>query len=97
MGKLPADWKHALITPIPKSNEPTVVSNYRPISLLPILSKVLEQHVHSLLLNHLYNTCPISTSQFGFLKGRSTTGALVSVVDDWHKYLDNGLDICVVF
>ena len=97
LGKLPADWKHALITPIPKSTEMTAVSNYRPISLLPLLSKVLERHVHSLLLKHLYDNDPISSAQFGFLKGRSTTGALVSAVNDWHTHLDNGLDICVVF
>ena len=42
LGKLPADWKHALITPIPKSTEMAAVSNYRPISLLSLLSKVLE-------------------------------------------------------
>ena len=75
----------------------TAVSNCRPISLLPLLSKVLERHVHSLLLKHLYDNDPISSAQFGFLKGRSTTGALVSAVNDWHTHLDNSLDICIVF
>ena len=97
LGKLPAEWKHALITPVPKSTEMAAVSNYRPISLLPLLSKVIERHVHSLLLKHLSETDPISSSQFGFLKGRSTTGALVSAVNDWHTHLDNGLDVCVIF
>ena len=96
-GELPSEWKHALITPIPKTSERSNVSNYRPISLLPILSKVLERHVHSLLLKHLCSTDPISNSQFGFLKGRSTTGALVTAINDWHTRLDNGLDVCVVF
>ena len=59
LGKLPADWKHALITQIPKSTEMAAISNYRPISLLLLLSKVLERHVHSLLLKHLYDTDPI--------------------------------------
>ena len=97
LGELPAEWKHDLITPIPKSNEMTAVSNYRPISLLPLLNKVLERHVHSLFMKHLCETDPISSSQFGFLKGRSTTGALVSAVNDWHTHLDNNLDVCVVF
>ena len=39
LGELCAEWKHALITSIPKSNE---MADYRPISLLPLLSKVLE-------------------------------------------------------
>ena len=64
---------------------------------MPILSKVLERHVHLLLLKHLCSSDPISNSQFGFLKGRSTTGALVTAIDDGHTHLDNGLDVCVVF
>ena len=99
MGELPREWKHALIAPIPKSNELQVstVCNYRLISLLPILNKVLERHVHSLFLKHLCSNDPISNSQFGFLKGRSTTGALVSTVNDRHTHLDNGLNACIVF
>ena len=97
VGELPAEWKHAIITPIPKSNNLSSVSNYRPISLLPLLSKVLERHVHSLLMKHLCSINPMSNSQFVFLKGRSTIGALVSAVDDWHTHLDNGLEVCVVF
>ena len=96
--ELPAEWKHALITPIPKSNEMAAVSNYRPISLLPLLSKVLERHVHSL---HAYETLVRNRSDIKlpiwFLKGRSTTGALVSAVNDWHTHLDNNLNVCVVF
>ena len=65
MGKLPREWKHALITPVPKSNELSTVCNYRPISVLSILSEVLERHVHSLLLKHLCSNDPISNSQFG--------------------------------
>ena len=42
LGKLPAEWKHALITPVPKSAEMAAVSNYCPISLLPLLTKVIE-------------------------------------------------------
>ena len=42
LGELPAEWKRGLIMPIPKSYEMAAVSNYQPISLLPLLSKVLE-------------------------------------------------------
>ena len=53
--------------------------------------------MHSLLKKHLGKTDPISSSQFGFLKGRSTTGALVSAVNDWHTHLDNNLNVRVIF
>ena len=73
------------------------MSNYRPISLLSITSKILERHIHSLVLKHLNENCPISAAQYGFLKGRSTTGALVTAIDEWHNYLENGYDVCTVF
>lgn len=97
LGEVPSDWKHALVTPIPKSNEFSTVSNYCPISLLSIVSKVLERHIHSLVLKYLNENSPISTVQFGFLKGRSTTGALVAAIDDWHIHLESGYEVCIVF
>ena len=73
------------------------VSNYPPISLLSIISKILERHIHSLVLKHLNENSPISAAQYGFLKGRSTTGALVTAIDEWHNYLENGYEVCIVF
>ena len=97
LGEVPSEWKHALVTPIPKSSDLSSVSNYHPISLLSIISKILERHIHSLVLKHLNENYPISAAQYGFLKGRSTTGALVTAIDEWHNYLENGYDVCTVF
>ena len=72
-GQLPAEWKLACIMPIPKSQDKSDPANYRPISLLSILSKLLEKHVQSYILE----TCsPLSPNQWGFSRGKSTTGAL---------------------
>ena len=49
-GHFPTDWKSSNITPVYKSGNKSLVSNYRPISLLPIPSKVLECIVHNRLL-----------------------------------------------
>ena len=46
-------WKASSVVPIPKGNNHTCVSNYRPISSLPILSKLLERHIYGLIFNHL--------------------------------------------
>ena len=81
LGKLPTEWKTARVVPIPKSSQTSDPSNYRPVSLLSILSKLLEKHIQSHLLDHLADNCPLSDKQWGFfLKGRSTTGALLSAV-----------------
>ena len=63
-GKLSTDWKSSLVVPIPKKGDP---SNYCPISLLLVLSTVLERHMSNLLYDHLLEHAPISTKQWGFL------------------------------
>ena len=93
-GQLPAEWKLACIMPIPKSQDKSDPANYRPISLLSILSKLLEKHVQSYILE----TCsPLSPNQWGFSRGKSTTGALLAATHAWHLALDGGNDICCVF
>jgi len=53
-GKIPHKWKLSSIVPIPKSSVKTNNSyNYRPISLLPVISKLLERHIHNVVLPHL--------------------------------------------
>ena len=52
LGKLPKEWKVAQVTPIPKSSLTTDPANYRPVSLLSILSKLLEKHIQSVILEH---------------------------------------------
>ena len=67
---LPHEWKIHCITPIFKSGDRTMVSNYRPISLLSIISKVLERIVYNNIIHFLEGS--FSDSQFGFLPGRSS-------------------------
>ena len=51
--QIPSEWKHALITPIFKSGTADDNNNYRPISILPALSKILEICVHQQLMSYL--------------------------------------------
>ena len=51
-GTLPSQWKKSLIVPIPKSQELSSPSNYRPISLLPIISKILECLIYMLVMDY---------------------------------------------
>ncbi len=97
--ELPYDWKLAHVTPIPKSNDKTDPLNYRPISLLSILVKLMEKHmnVNSKILEHLKDISFLSNKQWGFTKGKSTTGALLTAVHNWHKLLEDGQSVCASF
>lgn len=91
-------WKVARVVPIPKGGNTSMLSNYRPISILPVVSKLLESHVKILISNHLNESSEsISERQWGFLKSRSTTSALIQVMDDWSKAVDLKHEVAVVF
>ena len=74
-GYLPTDWKIHKIIPIFKSGDPTLVKNYRPISLLSNTSKVLERIIYDKIIDHI--SCQIKPAQFGFMQNCSTTQQLL--------------------
>ena len=74
----------------------TVSSTTLP-SLLSILSKVLEWHVHHIISDHLHNRHPISNSQWALQPGKSTVTAQLTTVDNWLRMLDEGSKIGAVF
>ena len=97
-GQVPSGWKCSLVVPVPKTSDALQnPNNYRPISLLSIISKVLEKHIYSLIVNHLTEHQLLSDAQWGFLPGRSTVSALLSTVHQWFKLLEDGKDVCAVF
>ena len=96
-GQFPSAWKLGRITPIPKGSNKTLPSGYRPISVLPVISKLIERHVKAVLETYLQTNAPISKKQWGFVCGRSTVSALIQVVDDWQRALDWSNEVCTVF
>ena len=70
-GKVPTEWKQALVVRIPKSYNLSSPNNYRPISLLSILSKLLEQHIHMLITTHLTENNIMSDAQWVFQQARA--------------------------
>ena len=75
-GYWPAKWKHAVVTFIPKKEEPHLVSSQRPISLLEIPGKLLEKAINRRLSEHLEMGDYLALSQYGFRQGRGTGMAL---------------------
>ena len=91
-GKVPLGFKTGTVIPIYKGkgkrcNDP---ASYRPVSLLPALSKILELVVKSDLVKHLKEVNGLPNSQFGFRTGRSTTGAISSAHAQWHRARQRG-------
>jgi hypothetical protein len=80
-GVFPNKLKKSRIVPIFKSGDPESCDNYRPISLLSSLSKVLEKMVCVQLVNHLNRNKLLYDNQFGFQRGKSTEHNLVKVVN----------------
>ena len=73
------------------------LDNYRPISILPVLSKILERIVYKQLLSHLENNGLLSSFQFGFRSKRSTELAVTYFTDKIRKEVDNGNILGVLF
>jgi Reverse transcriptase (RNA-dependent DNA polymerase) len=81
-GFFPDDWKKALVLPIPKISSPTSFVDFRPISILPCLSKVLENLVAGQIRRHLDNFNLLHKSQSGFRRFHSTASAVLDLVED---------------
>lgn len=95
--KFPDLFKTAIVTPIFKTDNKLDISNYRPISLLNILSKILERIVNSRLINYLEKNKLLTDYQYGFRKGRSTDDAVLDLTSLIHKYVDRGEKVIGVF
>ena len=96
-GIFPAKWKLSSIVPIPKSADKGNLKNYRPILLLPLLSKLLEKHICGLLSDFLQSSTLIHDSQRGFQRSKSSTTALLDTTHNWFQLLESGSDIGAVF
>ena len=96
-GKLPAKWKLSYIVPIPKESSRQDVRFYRPISLLPNISKCLERHIYRLLLEYLSSNQLLSEAQSGFHSGRSTVMPLLLATHQWRTALESHKQVACVF
>ena len=77
----PLKWKTAEVTPIPKEGDHEQASNNRPISLLPVLSKVCERVVHNQLTSYLQLNDTLSKSQSGNKKWHSCETSVIETTD----------------
>ena len=96
-GKFPDKLKVAKVFPIRKSGSKSDPCNYRPISILPTLSKIFEKHVNKHLMAYMNEYNLIHESQSGFRQKHSCQTALIKLTDKWMAYIDNGNTIGSMF
>lgn len=96
-GFFPSNWKLAKIFPLFKANDRTNVQNYRPISVLPAISKICERVVYDQLYSYLNSHGLLSKYQSGFRPLHSTVTALLDVTNQWYLNIDNSMINMVVF
>ena len=93
----PSSWKVAKVIPLFKKGDKSLPDNYRPISLLPVVSKVLERVIHVQLLNYLNENDLLALEQSGFRPMHSTQTTLAKVTDDWLDAMSRQCYTGVVF
>jgi Skp family chaperone for outer membrane proteins len=87
-GKMPDILKIAKVIPIHKKEDKQLFSNYRPISVLPAFSKIIERLVYKRIIKFLDLNKILYKYQFGFRKGRSTDLALHAMVDKYYEAIE---------
>lgn len=78
----PIAWKAARITPVPKKPTPSELADYRPVSILPCMSKVLEKILTKQIIDHFTSKRLLSPYQSGFRANHSCSTAMVKILED---------------
>ena len=93
--QVPTAWKTALIVPVHKGGSKSLLSNYRPIALLNVVSKLIKKIVHQRLEQFLQPV--LSSKQSGFKKGDGVHLQLARLLQEWSLAIGSGYMVGVVF
>ena len=96
-GVFPETWKRARVIPIFKKGNKNDVNNYRPVSLLPCVSKVFEKLIFNHLFDYLREHSIITPKQSGFMPGDSCTNQLLLITHKILLELDKNKSVRAVF
>ena len=89
-GNIPEELKTSLISPVHKADDNTKFTNYRPIPVLPCFSKILEKLMYKRLIQYIEANKILYDHQYGFRNKRSTTLAIIELIEKISRAIDNG-------
>ena len=95
--RVPQKWKSATLTPLYKDGDKSDPSNYRPISILPVMSKVLGRVVHNQIYSYLSDNKILSDAHFGLWKGYSTLTCVLNLIHTIFHNMEQGMLTGVLF
>jgi len=96
-GVFPDSLKVAKVIPVFKAGSKFLCNNYRPISILPVLSKIFEKCIYNQIIFHLSVENILVPNQYGFRKGLTTTDCLVDLLEEITSALDNSQFVISIF
>ena len=96
MGCFPSQWRSANIVPIPKGALSSNPSDFRPISITSVLSKVFEKLIANRLSKYLERSGLACPNQFAYRKGLGTCDALLTITDICQRALDAGQEVRLI-
>ena len=96
-GCFPEEWKISKVLSLYKEDIKSDPNNYRPISILPVVSKIIEKVIFKQPYEYLTDNNLLAVSQHGFRPMYSTLTALLEVTNNWYLNIDDGLLNSVLF
>ena len=96
-GVVPPHWLVASVTAIHKKGAKNISENYRPVSIISIVGKLMESIARDNLVAHMYKKNLISEKQHGFVPKKNCMTNLLICLEKWTKLQDNGFPVAVIY
>ena len=88
--RFPSAWKNVKIIPLHKKEDKLNPKNYRPVAIVPILSKILERVIFNQMIDYFEENCLLNSNHHAYRAHHNTTTALIQMYDGWLESIEAG-------